>query len=86
MLGDAREIEVNLHVQVSWVDRKGRLLRDDQSIPLPAEIAEVSATADIVPEVGQSTAGHPARGDLPPGRADCRADGEAVVESRGDSG
>ena len=56
LTGDAREIETNMHVQVSWVDRKGRLLRDEQSIPLPAEIADVSATANVVPEVGQSIA------------------------------
>jgi hypothetical protein len=54
--GDARDIEANMRVQVTWVDRKGRLLRDEQSIPLPAEIAEVSTTADVVPEVGQSIA------------------------------
>ena len=56
LTGDAREIEVAMRVQVSWVDRKGRLLRDEQSIPLPAEIADVSATANVVPEVGQSIA------------------------------
>ena len=56
LTGDAREIEVAMKVQVSWVDRKGRLLRDEQSIPLPAEIADVSATGDVVPEVGQSIA------------------------------
>jgi hypothetical protein len=54
--GDARELETSMRVQVTWVDRKGRLLRDEKSIPLPAEIAEVSATSDVVPEVGQSIA------------------------------
>lgn len=54
--GDARDIQVDMRVQVSWVDRKGRLLRDEQSIPLPVEIADVSGTADLVPEVGQSVA------------------------------
>ena len=56
LTGDAREIEVNMQIQVSWVDRKGRLLRDAQSVPLPAEIADVPAPADVVPEVGQSIA------------------------------
>jgi len=54
--GDGRDIQAAMNVQVSWVDRKGRLLRDEQSIPLPVEIADVSATGDVVPEVGQSIA------------------------------
>ncbi len=52
--GDAREVQAAVTVQVSWVDRKGRMLRDNKSIPLPSEIAEVTATGDIVAEVGQS--------------------------------
>ena len=56
LTGDARQIETEMRVQVSWVDRKGRLLRDEKAIPLPAEITEVSATADVAPEVGQSIA------------------------------
>ena len=54
--GDAREVEAAINVQVSWVDRKGRMLREDKTIPLPAEIADVSGTGDIVAEVGQSVA------------------------------
>jgi hypothetical protein len=56
MTGDARDIQAAMQVQVTWVDRKGRLLRDEQSVPLPAEIADVSGTGDVVPEVGQSIA------------------------------
>lgn len=52
--GDAREVQAAVTVQVSWVDRKGRMLRDNKSIPLPSEIAEVTATGDVVAEVGQS--------------------------------
>jgi hypothetical protein len=54
--GDARDIQVDMRVQVSWTDRKGRLLRDMPSVPCPAEIADVSATGEVVPEVGQSIA------------------------------
>jgi Lipopolysaccharide-assembly len=54
--GDAREVEANINVQVSWVDRKGRMLRDNKAIPLPSEIADVSGTGDVVAEVGQSVA------------------------------
>jgi hypothetical protein len=54
--GDARDVQVAMKVEVSWVDRKGRLLRDNKSVPLPQEVVDVSATADLVAEVGQSTA------------------------------
>jgi hypothetical protein len=60
LTGDAREIQAGMRVEVSWVDRKGRLLRQAEPIPLPAEIAaevaDVSSTGDVVPEVGQSVA------------------------------
>jgi hypothetical protein len=54
--GDAREVEANIIVQVSWVDRKGRLLRENKDIPLPTEIADVTGTGDVLAEVGQSVA------------------------------
>jgi hypothetical protein len=54
--GDAREVQAGMTVRVSWADRKGRLLREDKSIPLPTEIAEVTDTGNIVAEVGQSVA------------------------------
>ncbi|MEN6404865.1 MAG: LptE family protein [Thermoguttaceae bacterium] len=56
MTGDARDIEVAIRVEVRWLDRKGRMLRDTQSVPLPEEIADVTGTGDVVPEVGQSVA------------------------------
>lgn len=52
--GDARQIQTAMQVQVSWVDRKGRMLRDDKAVPLPEELVEVSGTGNLVPEVGQS--------------------------------
>jgi hypothetical protein len=54
--GDAREVQAGMNVRVSWVDRKGRMLRNDKMIPLPNEIAEVGGTGDIVAEVGQTVA------------------------------
>jgi hypothetical protein len=54
LTGDARETQVIMKVEVSWCDRKGRMLRDTQAIPLPSEIADVTGTGDVVPEVGQS--------------------------------
>jgi hypothetical protein len=30
------------------------MLRDDKCIPLPEELADVSGTGDVIPELGQS--------------------------------
>jgi hypothetical protein len=54
--GDAREVEAAMTVRVSWADRWQRRLRDDKLVPLPAEVAEVTGTGDIVAEVGQTVA------------------------------
>ena len=54
--GDAREVQVGVRVEVSWVDRKGAMLRQAEPIPLPAEITDVTGTGNVVPEVGQSIA------------------------------
>jgi hypothetical protein len=54
--GDARELQVDVAVQVSWVDRRGRQLRDSKAIPMPSEITDVTGTSNLVPEVGQSVA------------------------------
>jgi hypothetical protein len=52
---DPRKLEVNLQVEVSWIDRHGGILYDG-SVPLPPELASVSGTAAFVPEYGQSVA------------------------------
>jgi len=54
--GDAREIQAVMRVQVSWLDRKGRMLRQMEPIPLPSEIADITGTGNVIPEVGQSVA------------------------------
>jgi hypothetical protein len=56
LTGDAREVQVAMRVEVSWVDRRGRTLRDCPAIPLPSELVSVTGTGDVVPEVGQSIA------------------------------
>jgi hypothetical protein len=53
--GDPREIQVNLVVQVSWIDRWGEVIRQAEPIPLPPEI-DVGASSNVVAEVGQSVA------------------------------
>jgi hypothetical protein len=56
LTGDPREVQVGFKVEVSWCDRRGRMLRDVKSVPLPSEFTDVNATANLVPEVGQSVA------------------------------
>jgi hypothetical protein len=56
LTGDARDIQTRLKVEVSWVDRRGRALRDSAAVPLPSEVTDVEGTGNLVPEVGQSVA------------------------------
>jgi hypothetical protein len=56
LTGNAEEIQVGIKVQVSWVDRHGRQLRDNKIVPLPNEITDVTGTSNLVPEMGQSVA------------------------------
>jgi hypothetical protein len=56
LTGNAEEIQASMNVQVSWVDRHGRQLRDNKIVPLPSEITNVTGTSNLVPEVGQSVA------------------------------
>jgi hypothetical protein len=53
---DARELQVNLLVEVTWEDtRSGKILRQ-QRVPLPPEMLQLAAQAEFAPEVGQSLA------------------------------
>jgi outer membrane lipopolysaccharide assembly protein LptE/RlpB len=54
--GDPRVVELNLAVEVSWVDHRGQVIRGGQTIPLPSELVTIGASADLVPEIGQSMA------------------------------
>ncbi len=54
--GDPRESEINLHVDVQWIDRHSNAILRHGSVPLGPDLAAVIGTADIVPEVGQSVA------------------------------
>jgi hypothetical protein len=56
LTGDFRESQVALRVEVSWIDRQGRMLREHASVPLPEELVSVTGTGDVIPETGQSVA------------------------------
>ena len=51
---DPREVEMNLQVQVRWIDRHGGALSQGGAVSLPSEFTSVSAVGDVVPEAGQS--------------------------------
>lgn len=53
---DPRAVEVALRVEVSWIDRRGNLIREGPAIPLPPAATVVGAQSTMVPEVGQSVA------------------------------
>jgi hypothetical protein len=52
---DPREVQVNLQVQVNWIDnRRGAVICEET-----VEMTDVGASANVIPEVGQSIAtGH----------------------------
>jgi hypothetical protein len=53
---DARELQVNLQVEITWEDlRTGKILQQ-QRVPLPPEMLQLAAQAEYAPEVGQSLA------------------------------
>jgi hypothetical protein len=54
--GDTRLGQYRMQVQVRWVDRRGNVLRDEIPVPLDPALASVGATANFVPEMGQSIA------------------------------
>jgi hypothetical protein len=53
---DPRDEEVDLQVQVRWLDRQSNLMREGAPIPVPAELATIGENGTLVPEVGQSVA------------------------------
>ena len=53
---DPRELDVNLQVEVSWIDRQGSAIRETACVELPPELSMVHGGSALVPEVGQSVA------------------------------
>jgi hypothetical protein len=52
---EARQSELNMQVEVVWMDRRGDLIAQN-TVPLPPEMVDVVDTAFVVPEVGHSIA------------------------------
>lgn len=53
--GDVRDSELNFQINVSWVNRRGVSI-GQQDIPLPPEMVDVGQTSDLIAEYGRSTA------------------------------
>ena len=53
---EPRESQVEFFIEVTWLDRQGAMLAQSQKVPLPGTVANISQTANVVPEVGQSIA------------------------------
>jgi hypothetical protein len=53
---EARELQMDFRVDVTWIDRKGDILQQPDSITLPTSLVGVGQTTNVVPEVGQSIA------------------------------
>jgi len=52
--GEPRELEMDLRVEVSWVDHRGNLIRPTSYVALPPELVDVAATGNVIPELGHS--------------------------------
>lgn len=48
-----RETEVNMAVEVRWVNRRGDLLSAN-AVPMPQEVVTLATSGNLVPEYGQS--------------------------------
>jgi len=53
---DARELQVNLQVEVTWEDTRSGKILVQQRVPLPPEMLQLATQAEFAPEVGQSLA------------------------------
>lgn len=51
---DGRELQANFQVSVRWEDRKGELVKPEQSIPGPQALNTIQDTANFYPEIGGS--------------------------------
>ncbi|MBN1588952.1 MAG: hypothetical protein JW888_05510 [Pirellulales bacterium] len=53
---DPRQLEMNMKIEVNWIDRRGQMIGPGGTVPLPSEGEIVTGMADMTPEVGQSIA------------------------------
>lgn len=51
-----RETQINMSVEVQWVNRRGDLVSQPYMVPVPQNLAILSGDGRLVPEFGQSVA------------------------------
>ncbi len=51
-----RETQMNMSVEIRWVNRKGDMVDQPTAIPVPQELVTLSGDGMLVPEYGQSVA------------------------------
>lgn len=49
-----RDVEINMAVEVRWLNRKGDLINQATSVPLPADLITLTNSGNLVTEYGQS--------------------------------
>jgi hypothetical protein len=52
---EPREYEVNLYVDVTWIDNRGNPIRDARSIALPPDVVNLVGVGNVIPQTGEST-------------------------------
>ena len=53
---DARELQLSLGVQVSWIDRRSGRVLQERSFPIERALAQHAASVSFAPELGHSMA------------------------------
>ncbi len=49
-----RETQINMSIEVRWVNRKGDLVTQPMTMPVPQNMVTMSGNGTLVPEFGQS--------------------------------
>jgi Lipopolysaccharide-assembly len=49
-----RETQINMSIEVRWVNRRGDLVNQAATIPMPSSLVTLSGNGTVVPEFGQS--------------------------------
>ncbi len=53
--GQPREYQINLYVDVSWIDNSGNPIRSARSVALPPDVVNLVGISNAIPQTGQST-------------------------------
>ncbi len=52
---EPREYQVNICVDVSWIDNRGKAIRNTRSVALPPDVVKLVGVGNVIPQTGQST-------------------------------